>query len=110
MNTILDALHRFSQWSGMRMNLKKCEITGFDFARNREMGEAALSTIRLNGERLTALRGSAAFKYLGIRLAANGGTKEERQYVRDTTTKIAQLSRHHPYHAYQMECILRSAV
>jgi len=107
MNTLLDSLRSFSKWSGMRMNLKKCEVTGFCFRSNRERRTEA---IRFGGEPLTPLRGKDAFKYLGVRVAANGCTKSERIYVREATTAISKLSRHHPYHPYQMEDILRTAV
>jgi len=107
MNTLLESLRAFSEWSGMRMNLKKCEVTGFCYKNNRERGTDA---IRFGGAPLAPLRGKKAFKYLGVRVAANGCTKGERDYVTETSTAISRLSRYHPYHPYQMEDILRSAV
>jgi len=107
MNILLERLRTFASWSGMQLNLKKCEVTGFCYQHNRERDT---DTIRYDGACLEPLRGSKAFKYLGIRVAANQSTREERKYVREAAVAVARLSRHHPYHPYQMESILRTAV
>ena len=85
MNTLLEQLQKFSDWSGMSMNLKKCEVTGFCYSKNRE---CATDAIQFNGKRLAPLDRAKAFKYLGVWLMANGSTKEERKYVRETTVGI----------------------
>jgi len=107
MNKLLARLRRFSEWSGMEVNLSKCEVTGFCFKRNREQRTDA---IKYDGRSLRELKGKAAFKYLGVRVAANGSTKAEREHVLAAATKVAKASVWHPYHPYQMEEILRTAV
>ena len=91
----------------MQLNTNKCEVTGWCFATNKA---CRTDTIRYNGQHMKSLDGKHAFKYLGLRVACNGATAKEREYVRERAVEISRLARTHPYHADQMEDILRSAV
>ena len=62
----------------MDLCLLKCEATGHDFATGK--GEDT-DWVVIGGQQLKKLSSDDSYKYLGLRLALTGSTKQEREYV-----------------------------
>ncbi len=60
----LDKTAKFSAWSGMLVKTTKSVVKGYDFGAQKE---ADVSNISYEGQALTHLPASEAFRYLGTR-------------------------------------------
>ncbi len=95
----LDETAEFCAWSGMRVNIKKSVVTGYDLSSQKE---ADVSKISYGGQALLHLPATEAFRYLGIRIAVTGSFQAERKYVLDSVTTLQNLFKGHKYNLDQM--------
>ena len=95
----IDELEAFEKESGMRLNIKKCMLTGFDFKNNEDLPPRELT---YKGECLPStchLPGTSAFCHLGCRyaLATRSGTSAQREKVIQDAKKLSNILQGHVY-------------
>ncbi len=64
--------------------------------------EAAVSNISYEGQALSHLPASEAFRYLCIRIALSGSFQAEQRYVLDSVTSLQSLVKGYKYNLDQM--------
>ena len=64
MCTQLDKVRSYSEWSGMKLNIAKCAISGI----NSSAGSDKYSRVLIEGERVPEISSSEAYTYLGVEL------------------------------------------
>eukprot|EP00961_Rhodomonas_salina_P275261 3718509-Rhodomonas_salina.1 len=84
MQTLLNIVSDFAEWSRMEVAPEKTEISAYDFGARAPIPTAA---IKYRGKPLTPLHPASPFKYLGIRLTLTLDWKFEKQAVRDKIAK-----------------------
>jgi hypothetical protein len=104
---LLDTVESFSGWSGIRVNLRKSEISGYDFRSRRPIWMRDLTT---REGKMTYLEPTKAFKYLGIRVSITGDMREERKYIEQETVKMIKAIEGHQYSPSQMYWVVQVAV
>ena len=79
----IDELELFEKESGMRLNIKKCMLTGFDFRNNEDLPPTELTYKEAPFPCASILPGTAPFRHLGRRyaLSARHGTSAQREKV-----------------------------
>jgi hypothetical protein len=107
MQTLLDTVESFSEWSGIRVNLRKSEISGYNFRSRRALWVRDLT---IGGGKMTYLEPTKAFKYLGIRVSITGDMREERKYIEQATTKMIKSIAGHQYSPAQMHWVVQVAI
>jgi len=114
MNVLLAGLHEFSTWSGMDLCVVKCMATGYNFATGTSENTVAIrygvTAANPQGEEIPNLNAAAAFKYLGLRMAINGATREEIQYVQAVMLRSSRLMVKHRYTVPQMIKLIQTAL
>jgi hypothetical protein len=107
MQTLLDTVESFSEWSGIRVNLRKSEISGYDFRIRRPIWVRDLT---IGEGKMTYLEPTKAFKYVGIRVSITGDMREERKYLEQETVKMIKAIEGHQYSPSQMHWVVQVAI
>jgi hypothetical protein len=107
MQTLFDCVDAFCDWTGVKINVDKSEITGYNFKTSRELPTGHL---KLVGKKPKIIRPWDTFKYLGVRMTATGDMTEERKYVKDKTLQLIQKIRNHQYDPQQMQWVVQIAI
>jgi len=114
MNVLLAGLHEFSIWSGMDLCVLKCRATGHDFATGQNRPTTSIrygiTAQRPQGDEIPNLKSDVAFKYLGLRVALNGSTREEIKHVQDVMLRSSKLMIKHRYTCAQMNKLITTAL
>ena len=102
---LLGIVETFCKWSGMRLNVPKCEITAYDF---RSKTEPDVSNVTVNGTPLQRLAPDQPFRHLGFRFSLLGDFKAERQHITDCTMALLPIVIKHRYTTEQMTSVISS--
>ena len=94
MQLALDVVTDFCNWSGMRINIEKSEITACDHALD---SQPDTSKITVNGKPLKTLLYNLFFRYLGSRESLLGSPSANVEHVFELTKEYGQKCRNHPY-------------
>jgi len=91
MNVLLASVNSYCKWAGVKINLSKTEVTGYDYKRQCPLD---LSSLELgNGKPKIAMPWDP-FKYLKVHFTSTGDLTSERHYVRKKTLdSIKQLTK-----------------
>ena len=111
MQTALDITSKFEDDSGMRLNVPKTKLTGWDYRRNVDLSGCCL-TLKYRDTPLPAasvLPGGEPFKYLGCRmaLAPKVGCRAQRENVIADASQLARILSRHVYTAPQGLAVAR---
>ena len=105
-NVLLACVNSYCQWVGVKINMGKTEVTGYDYKRKCPLD---LSILQLgNGKPKTVMPWDPV-KYLGVCLTITGDLTFERDYVRKTLDNIKQLTKH-MYHPQQIYWVVQVAI
>ncbi len=107
MQRLLNCVGAFSDWTGVKVNLRKSEISGYDFRQDRAL---VVKGLTIKGGSFTYLKPDEPFKYLGIRMSIKGGMHGEKKYIREQTMKMANKLAGHQYHPQQMHWVVKVAI
>ena len=107
MEKLLQRVHEFCEWAGVRINLNKSEITGYDFRRNSPIFVGGLKIGTGNPKYISP---HTPFRYLGIRLTVTGDLRAEREYVIAKTQAAAAMLEKHDYHPRQIHWLVQIAI
>ena len=89
------------------MNLRKSEISGYDFRNEQAIWVGDLT---LGAGCMTYLKPTEAFKYLGIRLSITGDMSAEKEHIKKETVKLIKAMKGHQYSPSQMHWVVQVAV
>ena len=101
----LSIVEIFCEWSGMRLNVPKSEITAYDF---RSKTEPDVSNVTVNGIPLQRLPPDQQFRHLGFRFSLLGDFKAEREHITDYTMALLPIVSKHRYSSEQMTSVISS--
>ena len=107
MQALLTCVDKFCEWTGVRINVEKSEITGYNFRTSREL---PTSHLNMSGMKLKTIRPWDTFKYLGVRMTATGDMSAERKYVKDKTLSLIQKIKNHQYDPQQIQWVVQIAI
>ena len=107
MNVLLDCMHQFCTWAGIRINMSKSEATAYDFRRQVAIPTASL---RIGEGKPTCLLPHEPFKYLGLRLKVAGGMEAERMYVIRRSKELTACLTKHQYHPQQIHWVVQTSI
>ena len=107
MQRLLNTVESFSLWSGVKVNLRKSEISGYDFRNEQAIWVGDLT---LGAGCMTYLKPTEAFKYLGIRLSITGDMSAEKEHIKKETVKLIKAMKGHQYSPSQMHWVVQVAV
>ena len=95
----IDELELFEKESGMRLNIKKCMLTGFDFRNNEDLPPTELTYKEAPFPPVCILPGSAPFRHLGCRyaLSTSHGTSTQRKKVIADAKTLGNIMQGHVY-------------
>lgn len=105
MCTLLEVVETFCNWSGMRLNVTKSEISAWDFGRRTEPDT---SNITINKQALARLAPTSPFRYLGFRFSLLGQWDAEVAHVFATTKELLLSVTKHGYTVKQIVGIAHS--
>ena len=92
MNVLLACVNCYCQWAGVKINMGKTEVTGYDYKRKCPLD---LSILQLRNFKPKIMMPWDPVKYLGVRLTITGDLTFERDYARKKTLDtIKQLTKH----------------
>ena len=105
MSTLLTIVDQFCNWSGMRLNVPKSEITAYNF---RSKLEPDTSEIRVGGQALQRLAPTDPFRYLGFRFSLKGDFNAEAAHIMEGVTELMTVVHKHHYTTEQMTAVMSS--
>eukprot|EP00961_Rhodomonas_salina_P017945 241352-Rhodomonas_salina.1 len=91
----------------MDLCVLKCEATAYHYGTSMELG---VDTIHIGWKHLTPLAANKAYKYLGVRVTAQGDTSEEVAHVQKRTHDISSLMKGHPYTSHQAISLIETCM
>jgi len=95
MNVLLACVNSYCQWAGVKINMGKTEVTGYDYKRKCPLD---LSILQLGNGKPKIVMPWDPVKYLGVRLTITGDLTFERDYVRKKTLDTIKHLTKHMYH------------
>ena len=95
MNVLLACVNSYCQWAGVKINMGKTEVTGYDYKRKCPLD---LSILQLGNGKPKIVMPWDPVKYLGVRLTITGDLTFERDYVRKKTLDTIKQLIKHMYH------------
>jgi len=107
MQVLMDCVSSFSTWTGVAVNLRKSEVSGYNFKTRQAIW---VSGLRIQGGCPEYLKPNAPFKYLGIRVSIMGSLQHEKRYVREATLRLLRMLAHHKYHPQQIHWVVQVAI
>eukprot|EP00961_Rhodomonas_salina_P239824 3239842-Rhodomonas_salina.1 len=107
MQTLLNIVSYFAEWSRMEVAPEKAEISAYDFAARASIPTAA---IKYRGKSLTPLHPASPFKYLGILLTLTLDWKFKKQAVRDKIAKAMAVLHGSAYTYDQLDTVVRTCI
>ena len=105
MQVLVAIVDRFCTWSGMRLNVSKSEVTGFNFKLKCELD---VSDIRVGGQALQRLAPKDAFRYLGFRFSLTGDFTAEVNHIMQGVADLKPVVFKHSYLTEQMTAVMSS--
>ena len=84
-------MREFCDWAGLAVSTLKTEVTGYDFARRRDLWPA----FSYKGTLLPQCGAGEAFKYLGLKISLTGDTQAARADVIARTTALVKVLQYH---------------
>jgi len=107
MNILLACVNSYCQWAGVKINMGKTKVTGYDSKRKCFLD---LSILQLGNSKPMIVMSWDPVKYLGVRLTMTGDLTFERENVRkNTLDTIKQLTKH-MYHPQQIYWVVQFAI
>jgi len=95
----LEAVEKFGQWSGMRMNVNKTRSSAKNFKTNRDID---LSSVTYELQPIVQIPSNKSFKYLGVHVAMTQDWKEERKHIFSSCQALSNMVHKHQYIPDQM--------
>ena len=103
MNVLLACVNSYCQWAGVKINMGKTEVTGYDYKRKCPLD---LSILQLGSGRPKIVMPWDPVKYLTI----SGDLTFERDYIRKKTLDTIKQLTKHMYHPHQIHWVVRVAI
>mmetsp|Transcript_49800 Transcript_49800/g.73169 ORF Transcript_49800/g.73169 Transcript_49800/m.73169 type:complete len:156 (+) Transcript_49800:83-550(+) len=104
MNVLSACVNSYCQWAGVKINMGKTEVTGYDYKRQCPLD---LSILQLGNGKPKIVMPWDPVKYLGHRITTTGDLNFERDYVRkNALDTIKQLTKY-MYHPQQIHWAVR---
>jgi len=107
MNVLLACVNSYCQWAGVKINMDKTEVTGYDYIRKCHFD---LSILQIgNGNPKMVLLWDPV-KYLGVRLTITDDLTSERDYARKKTLDTTKHLLKHMYHPQHSHWVVQVAI
>ena len=94
MQTLLEVLADFEEWSGIRLNLKKTVGAAVGESKATKQTKSGL---QYQGKPIRMAADTDPIRYLGFWATANGDYQEAKDRVMQRTREAVELIRHHPF-------------
>jgi len=107
MNVLLASINSHCQWAGVKINLSKTEVTGYDYKRQCPLD---LSSLQLGNGKPKIVMPWDPVKYLKVRLTSTGDLTSEHDYVRKKTLDTIKQLTKHMYHPQQFHWVVQVAI
>jgi len=99
MKVLLACVKSYCQWAGVKINIVKTELTGYDYKRQYPLD---LNNLQLGNGKPEIVMPWDPVKYLGFRHTITGDLAFERYYVRNKSLDTIKQLTKHMYHPQQM--------
>jgi len=107
MNVLLACVNSYCQWAGVKINMDKTEVTGYDYTRECPLD---LSILQLGNGKPKIVMPWDPVKYLVVRLTITGDLTFERDYVRKKTLDTIKQLTKHMFHPQQIHWVVQVAI
>jgi len=107
MNVLLVCVNSYCQWAGVKINMGKTEVTGYDY---KQKCPLYLSVLQLRNGKPKIVMPWDPVRYLGFRLTITGDLTFERNYVRKKTLDTIKQLTKNMYHPQQIHWVVQVAI